>query len=239
MQLAPIECERLTSGIQLWHAALDRDQDVLDRLRATLSQEEKARADRFHFERDRNHFVVARGLLRELLGMYLHKSPTDLRFSYGRYGKPSLSLTDSSLSFNLSHSSGVVAYAIARERNLGVDVELVRPNSDNEGIAERYFSIRERNDLHMLPPEARDEGFYNCWTRKEAYLKACGMGLRVRLDSFAVSLSPDCPAQFLEGVESFWHLASFHPAEGYAAAVVYDGVAHPTKCFSVDSYLRF
>jgi 4'-phosphopantetheinyl transferase len=89
-----------------------------------------------------------------------------------------------------------------------------------------------------LPPEARVEGFFHCWTRKEAYLKATGMGLQIRLDSFAVSLFPGQPAQFLVGVEPHWHLAAFHPAEGYVAAVVYDGAPCSIKYFPVDSRLK-
>jgi 4'-phosphopantetheinyl transferase len=232
--------EQIGDEIHAWHAALDREEKVLGQLEATLSLEEKARADRFHFVNDRNRFVVARGLLRELLGRYLHQAPAGVEFSYGQHGKPSLSGKDASsgLCFNLSHSSGLVVYAIARERNLGIDVEHVRPDSAGDDIARRYFSAREVSDLRMLPPEARVEGFFHCWTRKEAYLKATGMGLQIPLDSFAVSFLPGRPAQFLTGVEPRWHLAAYHPAEGYVAAVVYDGVPCSIKYFSVDSYLK-
>jgi 4'-phosphopantetheinyl transferase len=226
--------------IHVWQAALDREEKILGRLESTLSPEEKARADRFHFANDMNRFVVARGLLRELLGEYLDQSPLSLEFSYGKHGKPSLSGGNGSsgLCFNLSHSAGMVVYAIARERNLGIDVEHVRPESAGEDIAKRYFSTNEVNDLQTLPPEERVEGFFHCWTRKEAFLKATGMGLQIPLDSFAVSLLPGKPAQFLNGVEPRWHLAAYHPAEGYVAAVVYDGVPSSIKYFSVDSHLK-
>ncbi len=187
-----------------------------------------------------NRFVVARGLLRELLGKYLQQAPHGLEFSYGKHGKPSLSggNASSGLCFNLSHLAGIAVYAIARERNLGIDVEHVRPESAGEAIAKRYFSAREVSDLRTLPPEARAEGFFHCWTRKEAYLKATGMGLQIPLDSFAVSLLPEKPAQFLGGVAPRWHLAAYHPAEGYVAAVVYDGAPCSIKYFSVDSHLK-
>jgi 4'-phosphopantetheinyl transferase len=232
--------EQIGDEIHVWHAALDREEKVLGRLESRLSQEEKARADRFHFVNDRNRFVAARGLLRELLGKYLHQAPTGLEFSYGEHGKPSLSggNASSGLCFNLSHSAGLVVYAIAKERNLGIDVEHVRPESAGEDIAKRYFSAREVSDLRTLPPEARVEGFFHCWTRKEAYLKATGMGLQIPLDSFAVSLFPEKPAQFLGGVEPRWHLAAHDPAEGYVAAVVYDGAPCSLKYFSVDSNLE-
>ncbi len=222
----------------MWHARLAREETILGQLESTLSPEEKARADRFHFVNDRNRFVVARGLLRELLGGYLQQAPAGLEFSYGQHGKPSLAggNASSGLRFNLSHSSGLVVYAIARERNLGIDVEHVRPESAGEDIAQRYFSAREVNDLRTLPPEARVEGFFHCWTRKEAYLKATGMGLQIPLDSFSVSLLPEKPSQFLGGVESRWHMAAYHPAEGYVAAVVYDGAPCSIKYLSVDAH---
>ncbi len=230
--------QQIGDEIHVWHAALDREEKVLGQLESTLSLEEKARADRFHFANDRNRFVVARGLLRELLGRYLHQAPAGLEFSYGKHGKPSLSgeSASSGLCFNLSHSSGLVVYAIARERNLGIDVEHARPESAGEDIAQRYFSAREVSDLRTLPPEARVEGFFNCWTRKEAYLKATGMGLQISLDSFSVSLLPGQPVQFLGGVESRWHMADYHPAEGYVAAVVYDGAPCSIKYFPVDAH---
>jgi 4'-phosphopantetheinyl transferase len=232
--------EQIGDEIHVWHAALDREGKVFDRLESTLSLEEKARADRFHFVNDRNRFVVARGLLRELLGRYLHQAPAGLEFSYGRHGKPFLSGKDASsqLCFNLSHSSNLVVYAIARERNLGIDVEHMRPESAGEDIARRYFSAREVSDLQSLPPEARVEGFFQCWTRKEAYLKATGMGLQIALDSFAVSLMLGQPAQFVGGVEPCWQLASYHPAESYLAAVAYDGAPSSIRYFPVDSYLK-
>ena len=232
--------EQIGDEIHVWHAALDREETILGELEATLSLEEKARADRFHFVNDRNRFVVARGLLRELLGRYLHQAPAGLEFSYGQHGKPSLSGENASsgLCFNLSHSSGLVVFAIARERNLGIDVEHVRPESAGEDIAQRYFSAREVNDLRTLPPEARVEGFFHCWTRKEAYLKATGMGLQIPLDSFSVSLLPEKSAQFLGGVEPCWHMAAYHPAEGYVAAVVYDGAPCSIKYLSVDAHQK-
>jgi 4'-phosphopantetheinyl transferase len=234
------DSERLGDDIHVWQATIDREAAMIGQLEAALSLDEKARAARFHFANDRNRFVVARGLLRVLLGAYLRQSPASIEFSYGQHGKPALSGGNSSsgLCFNVSHSSGFAVYAIAKGRNLGIDVEHIRPESAGEDIAQRYFSAREVSDLRTLSPEARVEGFFNCWTRKEAYLKATGMGLQIPLDSFAVSLLPGQPAQFLGGVDPRWHLAAHHPAEGYAAAVVYDGAPCSLKYYSVDAYLK-
>lgn len=232
--------KRIGDEIHVWHAALDREEKIIGELESTLSLEEKARADRFHFINDRNRFVVARGLLRKLLGKYLDQAPIGLEFSYGQHGKPALSggNTSSGLCFNLSHASGLVVYAIARERNLGIDVEHVRPEAAGEDIAERYFSAGEVSDLQTLPAAERVEGFFHCWTRKEAYLKATGMGLQIPLDSFAVTLLPSQPVQFLSGVEPRWHLAAYHPADDYVAAVAYDGAPCSIKYIPVDSELK-
>ena len=234
------EWEKIGDEIHVWHASLDRADEVICELEPLLAPEEKARADRFHFVRDRNRFVVARGRLRELLGAYLRQAPASLEFTYAQHGKPSLAgdnLT-SGLSFNLSHSGDMVVYAIARERNLGIDVEYMRSDAASEGIAQRYFSAREVDDLQSLPVQGRVEGFFNCWTRKEAYLKATGMGLQIALDSFAVNLLPGQPAQFLSGVEAKWQLAAHRPAEGYAAALAYDGLPCTIKYFSADNMAR-
>jgi 4'-phosphopantetheinyl transferase len=241
VQQGPLtELKDIGHEIHVWHASLDREPDFLPCLEATLSSDERARAHRFRFLRDRNDFLVARGLLRKLLGRYLDQSPADVELCYGQHGKPSLSIANScgGVCFNLSHSSGLVVYAIARGRNLGIDVEFMRSGLAHENIAKQYFSLRELRDLNSLPSEKRDEGFYDCWTRKEAYLKARGTGLQIALDSFAVTVSPDRPAQFLEGVESCWHLVSYRPEKGFAAAVVYDGPDCPIKYLSLDSWLR-
>jgi 4'-phosphopantetheinyl transferase len=232
--------ESIGEEIHVWHAALDRDEKTLARLESSLSPEEKTRADRFHFVNDRNRFVAARGQLRELLGKYLQRAPASLEFSYGKHGKPFLMVENASsgLDFNLSHSASLAVYAIAKGRNLGIDVEHVRPESAGEDIARRFFSPREVSDLQSLPEEVRVDGFFHCWTRKEAYLKATGMGLQIALDSFAVNLLPDKPVEFLSGVEPRWHLAAYHPAEGYVAAVVYDGAPCSLKYFPFDSHLK-
>jgi 4'-phosphopantetheinyl transferase len=231
------EWDRIGNLVQVWTETLDRDEGVRARWESVLSLDEKARADRFHFAKDRNRFIVGRGLLRELLGKHLHQKPAGLEFSYSHYGKPALSGANSSsrLSFNLAHSAGLAVYSVAKERNLGIDVELIKPESAGEDIARRYFSTREVVDLMALPPEQRIEAFFHCWTRKEAYLKATGMGLQTPLASFSVSFAPGQPAQFLEGVEARWNLASFQPDGRYAAAVVYDGVPCPIQYFPTDS----
>ena len=217
--------------IHVWHASLDRDNPAIARFELPLSPDERARANRFRFEKDKNHFIVGRGLLRELIGEYLGEAPAALEFSYGEYGKPFLSgsLASRGLSFNLSHSAGLAVYALARGRNLGIDVELIKPDFGGEDIARRYFSPEEVNDLLSLPVEQRAEAFFRCWTSKEAYLKARAAGLQIPLASFSASLLPGQLTQFLGGVEPCWRLAAFTPAEGFAAAVSFDGPECPIR----------
>lgn len=213
-------------NITVWSAFLDCDSDVLFRLEKTLSADELSRAAKFRLPGDRNRYVAARGVLRKLLATCLGKDPRDLQFAYGPKGKPSLRPSDPSvprLQFNVSHSHGLAVYAVARDRNLGVDVELTRSSFDSEGIAGRYFSALEMQELRSLPAEERTIGFFNCWTRKEAYIKADGRGLEIALDSFDVTLAPGRPARFLRGVPTGWHLRSFVPAAGYVSALAYDG----------------
>ena len=211
--------------IHVWRAYLDRAEMVLHQFEATLSTDEKARADRFVFRRDRNHFVATRGLLRELLGMYLSRSPQDLQFDYGALGKPSLrgEIFNHAVQFNVSHSHGLALLAFTVGRNLGVDVEFVRPGFASEEIANRYFSPQEVAELRTLSPSLQEEGFFLCWTRKEAYVKARGEGLHIPLESFQVSLTPGQP-ETLKSPDSYrWRMWSLHPDPQYVGALVVEG----------------
>jgi len=218
--------------IHVWRVRFDDcDNAALGRFNATLSSDEKARADRLVFPRDRNAFIVTRGILRELLGRYLGCIPAEIEFDYGPQGKPSLREKSSTKSkspekavqFNVSHSHGVALLAFSVARRVGVDVELVRPDFGGKGIAERYFSPHEVTELGKLPSSLRDEGFFLCWTRKEAYIKARGEGLHVPLESFRVSLTPGEPAILHADDSSRWSLRSLRPAPLYTAALVGEG----------------
>jgi 4'-phosphopantetheinyl transferase len=221
---AAASLENSERDIHVWTVTLPCGPEELAQLRSTLATDEKSRADRFIAPQDRSNFISARGILRKLLGTYLRRDPSGLQFEYGMHGKPFLQgQTDTSLRFSLSHSHGIAAYAIARDRNLGIDVELVREGFRSEEIAERYFSAQEREALRCLPAWESTEGFFNCWTRKEAFLKAVGSGLQTPLDSFDVTVAPQMPARFLRGVGAEWHLEGLVSIPGYAAAVAYDG----------------
>ena len=226
----PIRPDTLPENeIDVWRAWLDVEPQERDRLSSYLSADERARASRFVFQHDREHFAVARGRLRELLGTYLHRSPQSLEFRTGQYGK--LALADrADLSFNLTHSYGLALYAFAMNRELGIDVEKIRPEFAGEGIAGRYFSAAEQNELRELPADLRTSAFFLCWTRKEAYVKAHGGGLQIPLQSFDVSLTPGKPETLRSTDSERWNLRSFEPAPEYIASLIGEG-APESLCF--------
>jgi 4'-phosphopantetheinyl transferase len=206
-----------------------------------LSVDEIERANRFYFSRDRERFIHAHGVLRTLLGRYVGADPARLRFSSNRYGKPALAgeWAGAGLNFNLSHSHEVVLYAFAFEREVGVDVEHVRPELAGEEIAARFFAAREAEALRRTPDGARAEAFFSCWTRKEAYVKAVGEGLSIPLDSFVVSVDPEAREVSLEvggaaGEGRRWGIVSLRPAEEYVAALAAEGSGWQLKCWRAD-----
>ena len=210
--------------VHVWRAHLDCSDLVLRRLEAALSPEEIARANRFFFLRDRQHFIAARGILRQLLAEYLRRSPVDLEFAYHSRGKPYLvSPTVTPVAFNVSHSRGLALLAFSPGRELGADLEFIRPEIASDEIASRYFAPSEVAELQSLSPAQRPEAFFLCWTRKEAYIKARGEGLQIPLTSFRVSLTPGQP-EILESADaSRWTLRNLSPAPDYAAALVAEG----------------
>ena len=211
--------------VRLWCVPLDADVSTIARLASVLDAEETARAGRFRFPEHRNDFVVARGLLRHLLGHFLSATPSQVAFSYGVHGKPELT-SNSALRFNISHSGRLVLYAFALNRELGVDIEHHREMSDLDDIARRFFSAAEVEDLLALPPSDRSLAFFRCWTRKESFIKAIGDGLYLPLDSFRVSLRPQEPAAILAvrlGEKEKWFLADVTPCEDYSAALMVQG----------------
>ncbi len=217
-----------SSEVHVWLAPLD--QLHVSQLAQTLSEEELARAGRFHFRRDRERFIACRSLLRTILSRYLCVEPHQLRICYGTYGKPYLEeeVEKNKLQFNLSHSHGLALYAFTRGRNIGVDLEYIRRMPDFSQIAARFFSQNEYAALNALPESQRQEAFFYCWTRKEAYIKAIGNGLMHPLNSFDVSLAPGEPACLLnvEGdpeEASRWSLKSLNPVPGYVAALAVVG----------------
>ena len=224
--------------VHLWRASLDLSPEGLGQMEKFLSAEERARAGRFHFAQDRRRFVAGRGVLRTLLGRYLGLEPAYVRFSLGPYGKPYLAegMGDGGMCFNLAHSGEIALYAFCLHRQVGVDVEQLRFIDDAGQVASQFFSAHERTVWDSVPMEQKQEAFYNCWTRKEAYIKATGRGLSERLDLIDVSLVPGAPAELLSVGASReealrWSLTSLRPGEGYVAALVVEGHGWRLRCW--------
>jgi 4'-phosphopantetheinyl transferase len=207
-------------------ASLDAERDVVHDSAAVLSADERHRASRFAFDRDRHRFIVARARLRQLLASRLDVRPEDVELMYGAQGKPALAgrFAGARMHFNVSHADSVAVYAFA-DREVGIDVERIRDVPDADRIAERMFSRREVERYSGLNAAQKTLGFFNCWTRKEAFVKAVGLGLSFPLDQFDVTLAPDEPARILRvrdvnGDRCGWTLRAFEAGPGYVGALV-------------------
>lgn len=228
----PSSFQLASDEVHSWCAGLDVPADTSARLYATLAPDERNRGARFRLERDRQRFIAARGVLRDLLGRYLQTHPGRIRFVYNAFGKPDLSPEfGSRLKFNLSHSAGLALIATAADSNVGVDLECIRAQCDYAEIARRFFSTVEIDQLHALPSHLYAEAFFNCWTKKEAYLKARGEGLSIPLNSFSVPLTTNpahAPADLYRAPHDSvparrCSLYTLQPAPGYIGALAIEG----------------
>jgi 4'-phosphopantetheinyl transferase len=234
--LTPPRSPRLSADeVHVWRASLMRREEEMVTLLRSLSEDELRRAYRFRSPRDRARFIAARGILRGILGRYLCTPPERVRFGYNAYGKPELldEGEGARLRFNLSHAGRVALFAVASEREVGVDVETLREDFACAEVAAQFFSRREVEALAMLTPRPFVRAFYNCWTRKEVYVKARGMGLSLPLDCFDVSLAPDEPAALLatrggEPDAAHWSLREI---EVGATHVAVEGVGCRLRCW--------
>ena len=219
----------------IWCAAVRDFECQLPLFGAMLSSAERARAERFRFPKDRNHYIIRHGILRLLLSRYLEKRPAEIEFQYGPRGKPQITGGPAQFHFNDSHSGDLALYAFTSVCPIGADIECVRPIPEFEDIASRYFSPREVGMMRALSPEDRMEAFYAGWTRKEAFLKATGEGIGTSLADVEVTLAPGEEAEVLrvpgesqEGAQ--WKLRALSPAPGYLGAIAFQG-AIDSACY--------
>ena len=233
----------LSNEVHIWRASLDRMLYPVTLLREVLDANELQQAERFCFKRDRSRYIISRGLLRHLLGNYLSLLPQNVRFRYNSHGKPYLMQTgvNGTLFFNVSHSYMVVLYALAYNRELGIDVEYINQDIDHRKIAHRFFSPLE---IEMLMEDSSRSSFFSCWTRKEAYLKAKGTGLGFPLDKFAVSCLPHMPARLLKhdiDPEELnrWSIQSIDIGTGYVAAIAVKGHGWRLKQGELESIIAY
>jgi len=229
-QTATAELTFPSDRIDIWRVPLDPHELPGQDLRDILTLDEVARASRFHFEKDRGRYIRGRATLRILLGQYLDMPPGEIRFQYENHGKPEIALPhdSGSLRFNVSDSGGLALIAVGSERAIGVDIEKVRPLPDLLDIARRFFSAREVQAILAISENKRQEAFFACWTRKEAFLKATGIGLLYPLSEFSVSVDPDGAAELCEvkgnrDITSHWFLADVLPGEGFRGALASEG----------------
>jgi 4'-phosphopantetheinyl transferase len=227
---APENIILVPNMVQVWRIPLDLPDSEMHALEKLLSDDELEKANRYRFQVHRNRYIVSRGALRKILGHYLGLSPGLLHFRYNSYGKPALdnAYKGEPLEFNISHSHELCLAAVTRAHPIGVDIEYIRSDLADEQIARRFFSQREVAMLLSLPEELRKEAFFNCWTRKEAFIKAIGEGLSMPLDRFDVSLTPGEQAVLLETRPDpaqvlHWNMCAFDVGQGYAAALVVRG----------------
>lgn len=203
-------------GAHVFRLRLDLAPAQLAPLSALLDEAERARAARYLPENSRRQFTAARGQMRQVLGALLHRSPQDLRVTTGAYGKPALA--GDALRFNLSHSGGLALLAVTLNQDAGVDIEAATRKVDFEKLAPRFFAPAEAAALAALPSEQQPAAFFKIWTRKEAYIKACGVGLALPLHSFTVSLD-DPPSLSVPG----WSIRALDPGPTYTGALVVAG----------------
>ncbi|NQT34393.1 4'-phosphopantetheinyl transferase superfamily protein [bacterium] len=223
---APDKLTIKSNEAHVWRADLQRSAKEMSSFTEMLSSDEQQRAQRFHFRKDRERFSTTRGILRIILSGYIDVSPEQIELSYNRFGKPELSesITSDGLQFNLSHSGGIALFAFCPDHRIGVDVESIRSGDTHLKVPERYFSPQEVTALRSLPEKQQREAFYACWTRKEAYIKARGLGIPSSLKGFTVNLEPGKPARLLESKSepsdlNRWTLKDIDVGTGYKAAV--------------------
>jgi 4'-phosphopantetheinyl transferase len=210
------------ADVHIWWLSLESAEPDVERAGLLLSAEERARAGRYHFARDRRRFVLARAFLRTLLAEYTGEKPDRVSLRYSPAGKPFLA-NRSELQFNLSHSGDRGVLAVT-SRPVGADLEKIRHIPEALAIAEHLFTTPEMRALRAYPESERSEAFLRCWTRKEAYVKARGGGLSTPLDSFHVTLDRGSAELTLleEHGAQEWKLYDVEAGPGWAAALAVD-----------------
>lgn len=214
-------------AVHVWRISLELPPESSNKFDSFLSKAERTRAARFHFEPDRLRYIISHYALRDILARYLSVPPVKLKFVAGANGKPGIA----GMQFNLAHTVDLALVAVSRKERVGVDLERVRADSDLMDLAGRYFSTVESTALRALPAKSRPLAFFNCWTRKEAYVKALGEGLSYPLQDFDVSLAPGEPARLLAtrpdaAQASLWALYDLDVGAEYSAALAVEGKSH-------------
>lgn len=218
--------------MHVWHVNLDTHPANVGQLSALLDSQERARAAKFSTPVIRDRYIVAHGVMRQLLAEYADTQPSAIQYEYKSHGKPVLAdpALTTKLAFNLTHSGNLALLAISDGRSIGVDIEKIKPHNDLDQVAHRNFSSLERSALSTLNKSDLLIGFYNLWTRKEAFIKAIGDGVSYPLDSFVVPVQPHprsiwTPIFRDDADHSHWVVQDISRLPDYAAAVVCDNAS--------------
>jgi 4'-phosphopantetheinyl transferase len=228
--------------IHVWTARLRDDDHTTAGMLAILDQEERARAAKFSFKRDRTRFIQTHGVVRRIVASYADADAATLTFARNRFGKPYLVswANDPDLQFSVSHSSDYCLLALRRDHPIGIDVEKVRDLPQAMGIAQSYFTPRESRALAALQETARRDAFFVLWTHKEATIKRLGIGLAANLGRAEFDLDPAGGLRFVgwdgdRSVAQSWSILRLDPAPGYVAAVA---SAHPIRLLTLQNWSR-
>lgn len=218
-------------AIQVWQVNLDFDAEQVEQCSQLLSSDERSRATRFHLQHDRRRFVVARGMLRVLLGKHFDVEPGMITFAYTERGKPLLA-GPAQIHFNVSHSSEKALYALSASHHVGIDIEYAGRDFDFAALARRFLTRAEEQVINALPESRRRRAFLTCWTRKEAVAKALGGGLSLAFDELEVTAASDATPSVLAGGTcdaQSWILYAVDTAADYVAAVARTTVVAPAQ----------
>ncbi len=213
--------------VHIWRVNIDNPTLNLDDLFSdVLSDDERKRVDRLKSEKDKRRFIVSRGLLRENLGNYIGTEPSDITFTYNKYGKPDLKPehNQGNIKFNVSHSANLAIYAISQNREVGIDLEYIREVRTADKIIKRFFTQQETDFYYSQPEDKKKLAFFTLWTRKEAYSKARGMGIGLPSKEFDLNLAPTTVISTTDmKTESKWSLVDIEIDEDYLAALATEG----------------
>lgn len=240
--LATFDLSLKKNQIQVFAISTNRSQNEIKRFFRMLSTDEMERAKRFKFDNHRNRFIVVRGALRELLGKQLNLSPDSLEFDYLERGKPFIktSFLNTPLKFNLTHSNDIALYAIAHDVDIGIDVEYILPSENKLKAVGKIFSKYEQKVLTGMSNHVRHKAFYECWTCKEALVKAIGGGISIPFDQFDIDVSQFGKPRILEirlpgySVKE-WSIFYLKPHQDYIGAVAARGKDFSLNCWSLDN----
>jgi len=212
--------------IHVWYININDYINSIPELISKIDKQETKRAHQFKFDKDRNCFICSHAILRILLGKYCNCDTTKITYDYTVNNKPILTY-DKNLHFNLSHSSHRAIIAFTKNRPIGIDIEYMQEKETLDNLAKRFFSSQEYNEYKLLPEQHKTQGFYNAWTRKEAVVKAIGIGITCSLKSFSINLTPGSKAKLLsmhnQNDVTNWQLYGFNPEEKYCAAIAWHG----------------